>query len=342
MDKIYLRKPTATNRRCSYRLMHDNKTIESAELESVNSALCAGEIKKERAEAMAQEILVAYKRKNAPIIPAYLPENEEIARRFISGVLALKTNRAPRAAEDRILRAAKAVGKYSIRSATLLDLRRILDQWDGRPYNDRVGALNQLMHFLGRTDRLPRKVEPQPNPRHLLLEEFEQVVKHMDDINIRTLCWSAFGTGARFGELFAISRLEQGQVYIPGQIKVFRTEQRKHLKMAVPKNKKTGWSAVIPASEKWVRHWIDLDPDIKSKLRLLTKLSDHVRACCQKAFPERPEKWCTFHDLRHSYARYCLDHGKSLEDIREWLRDNMATVEKYYLGWGQGRRRGFL
>lgn len=342
MDKIYLRKPTGSNRRCSYRLMHNNKTVASPELDSVNEALKLGEINKARAEEMAQEILQTYKKKNAPIVAAYLPENEEIARRYIAEVLALKTNRAPRAVEDRIMRAAKAVGKHSIRSAPLLDLRRALDKWEGRPYNDRVGALNQLMAFVGRRDRLPRKSEPLPNPRHLLLGEFERVVGHIDNLNVRTLCWAAFGTGARFGELFAISRMEQGQVYIPGQIKVIKTKNQKQLKMSVPKNKKTGWAAVIPAAEKWVKRWIELDPNIKNELRLLTKLSDTMRDVCQKEFPQQPDKWCTFHDLRHSYARYCLDNGKTLEDIREWLRDNMATVEKYYLGWGQGRRRGFL
>lgn len=62
------------DRRRSYRLVHKNKRVESPELNSVNQALSSGELTADRAEAMAREILVAYRGKHAPIVAAFLTE----------------------------------------------------------------------------------------------------------------------------------------------------------------------------------------------------------------------------------------------------------------------------
>jgi integrase len=339
---VTLRRPRAKERSC-WRLLHDWKVVESEQIASINRALMSGELSPDRGEQMARQVMEEYRLKVAPIVPAYLPENEDIATKYVKEVLVLKENRAPEAAIDRMFRAAKSVGKLSIRSAHIRELKSQLGKWDGRPYNDRACALNQLLRFVGRTERLPTKYVPNPEPRYLTLAQFEEVIKHVDDMNFRTLCWAAIGTGARFGELFSLGKIEDGQVYVSTQIKVIRTgkNRQKEFKKAPTKNTKAGWVAIIPEGKKWVERWHGLDWQIKQSYRLNSRLSVVFKNACKKAFPDAPDKWCTFHDLRHSYARYCLENGRSLEDIREWLRDTMTVVERYYLGWGRAKRSGF-
>ena len=339
---IALRKPKSKER-SSWRLLHDWKVVPSEEIEAINKALLAGDLTPKRAEEMARQVLNDYRRKVTPIVAAYLPENEDIVRQYVDQVLSLRENREPQAAIDRMYRAAKSVGKLSIRSAPVSELKDALKKWDKRPYNDRAGALNQLLRFIGRSERLPQKYVPNPEPRFLTLEELGRVLVNVNDMHFRTLCWAAFGTGARFGELFSLGKFEDGQVYIGNQIKVTRNAAlgSKEFRKAPTKNTKHGWVAIVPESRKWVERWQSLDWEMKKVYRLNTKLGEVFKQACKQTFPETPDKWCTFHDLRHSYARYCLDNGRTLEDLREWLRDTMAVVERYYLGWGRAKRKGF-
>ena len=72
--------------------MCNTKTVKSIELESVNQALLSGELSADRAAAMANEILLAFRKRNSPIVAAYLPKNEVIARRFIEDRAAIEHN----------------------------------------------------------------------------------------------------------------------------------------------------------------------------------------------------------------------------------------------------------
>lgn len=341
IPRITLRKPAG--KRISWRLLRDWKTVPSKEIDAINIALHNKEIPPKRAQQMAEEVLKNYKQKHIAhlIVPAYTPENERLAERYIEEVLSLRHNREPQAASDRIMRAAKAVGKFSIHSASLKDLMKALDKWDSRPYNDRVGALNQLLRFAGRTDRLPTKKVINPSPRFLTLDEFKRVAPHLKDPSFSILCWAAFGTGARFGELFSLGKIEDGQVFIDSQIKVRKSGKKTNFVKSGTKNSKSGWTAIVPDCRAELDKWIKLAWEDKIRLRTNTKLSEVFKEACKKEFPSTQDKWCTFHDLRHSYARYCLDNGKALEDVREWLRDTIRVVETYYLGWGRGRRKGF-
>ncbi|MBM4316987.1 MAG: site-specific integrase [Deltaproteobacteria bacterium] len=187
--------------------------------------------------------------------------------------------------------------------------------------------INALLKFTGREELLEQSPEESKPVQHLSQSEFELVIKNIKDENIKTILHVAFTTGMRLGEIFGATSFNKNTQSVPvfSQIKINgnRTETKTRIKR---------FAAVDPLGIKHIKQWLAVDGSTKSKLRKL-KFSEITRQACKKAFPHDPEKWCRFHDLRHSYAIHCLSKGIPMDLVALSLGNSITVCQKYYVGF---------
>jgi integrase len=68
------------------------------------------------------------------------------------------------------------------------------------------------------------------------------------------------------------------------------------------------------------------------RLKYQNKIAEITKDACIKAFPAHPEKWITFHDLRHSYATYLASRGNNITQVANAIGDTEKTAKEYYTG----------
>lgn len=234
-----------------------------------------------------------------------------------------------RAARDRLRRAFLALKGLPLPTATIEQLQKALAEnlkTDGQRRKV-AAALNSVLQHIGRTDvRLRAPKPPTPNPAHLTYDEFLQVLPHIDE-EYRTVVVVAFATGARQGEVFGLDKVVplKRAVYIERQM-------YPSLKYGPLKNRRPRWVKVIKELWPHVEAWMQVGEEERKLLRN-QRWADIVGGACEKAFPKEPEKQLTFHDLRHSYAIYCLSKHMTLEQVAKALGDSIVVVQEYYTGF---------
>lgn len=333
-----------------YKTLTDNE-----ELNAINTEYLEGRLTFERAHLQ----VMALAKKLRPIVKkpiSWLPENLALADAFWKAKIKPKrSNVAPKEAERRVKTAVKRLGAVSILTASEDDLYEAINNCTAlKDYvdKDRTGlkvskssdrkkcasVINSIMRWKGmnkfiQTDRVTRT-----EPEYLTLPELRKVIMASPDLKPewRLCILAAFATGCRYGELFALTELslqnKGTHVFIGGQIK------RNGLWSEV-KNRKVGTAYVVSELRDDLEKWVKLPKEVKLEIRRKELPGRFFKDATWKVVT----KDLTFHNLRHSYARYMLtrNEGKAPETIkaatltklRQWMRDQLSTIEKYYTPW---------
>lgn len=233
-------------------------------------------------------------------------------------------------------RAVEAIGTLSLLTATEEEIQDKIDKLPPRKQRRVISRLQPILKFLSRsvtmadgTSRpmsLERARDIAPEVKYLTRDELLLVLTNLDE-SMRILCGLAFHLGARQGELFALTALDlkEKSVRIDWQMTKAWTKTQ-------TKTDKRRKAYLLPEGIEWFKSWCSVPLETKKALRT-TKLADIFKQACQKAFPSQPEKWCVFHDLRHSYAIYLLERSVPLSFVARSLGNSESVCEKYYTGF---------
>lgn len=222
-------------------------------------------------------------------------------------------------------RAIEAVGAISLYSTTRENLQKeIAKHAKGNKQRRIVERLNTLLKFIGKDIKLRKDKKNHADVAYLPEADVLKMVKFIDDENIKLMAEVAFYTGARTGELFAISSQSVRANVVLIQNQIDREGNKRETKNRVVRK-----GFVIEAGRAKVKQWAALD---KSKFRNV-KFSNVIKNACQKAFPDDKTKWIVFHDLRHSYAIYLLSKGISLSLVAQSLGNSVTVCQENYAGF---------
>lgn len=229
-------------------------------------------------------------------------------------------------ARNDYLRAINAVGEFSLYSSSKEVLQKqINSKFKGNKQRRIVARLNTILKFIKRDVTLRKDKPNQILVKYLTEDEFYEMLNFVSDEDIKLVCRLAFYSGCRTGEIFAITStsLKSSCLQVINQID--RVQNRREIK-----NRINRLAYLLTQGRVDVANWIKLKE--KSKLRNL-KFADIVKNACKKAFPDNPDKWVTFHDLRHSYAINLLSKGVSLGLVAQSLGNSVVVCQKHYTGF---------
>lgn len=334
---LTIRSPKAAEGRQSFSILRlerkDGKrkqsTVASKELDRVNADYQAGTLPFESALALVRDIRdrIATKERGHRQKPITLQENLRLLDAYWKAEYQYRDLADPETMRYDLMRALRVVGSISLLTADDIQIyERIKKSGLAKNGQRRITLrLNQLLRFAGRPFRLRMPREDFLNVRYLNTAEVFRLADHLGGI-ARDLVLVAFSTGARLGEIFAITPTainDKGHVYISSQIKrdgskslpkTRRTRQVKTLLYGVESLK--AWAALPMNQRQRQRHWNEV-----------------VKKACRELWPDDKEKHCHFHDLRHSFAIEMCRLGQPVDRIAKLLGNSTAVCEKYYTGF---------
>lgn len=226
-------------------------------------------------------------------------------------------------AKNGLKRGINALGHLSLFESPISAIQEHIDELPETKQRDRAKWINILLHHVGREERLELTRDTRTGVNYLTPEQLERTVPHLPDDAWKALVWVAFGTGGRFGELFAIDFMNKGLVTIAVQ----RTAEWKEVET---KNRKSRTCPIIPDALSWLPKWFDVPLETKMKMRREYKGAEVVRNACNAAGVTS----CTFHELRHSYAIFWRKSGESVANIAQFIGDTEDVCRKHYLRFG--------
>lgn len=309
-----------------------SKTVKSEALAAINKQFKAGALDyNEALEAARREL----KRLKKTLLPqgkktTLRPANERLFNEYWKAVYSHRTITSPRSARNRLLRALAALGDVPLTADRDELQAQINKSCAGKTSRQRtvVSALNQILKWMGRGDiKLHRTPKTYAVPKHLSLDEWKQVAKHVEE-PFRTLFWVMFCTGCRPGEAYGLTTKHRTSVWIAQQM----------MPDGAPgptKTRKPRHAAIVPAGNKHLDAWLAMSWEDRSKHRT-ARHADILTAACKQAFPKQPQKHLVCRDLRHCYAIHLLSRGVSLSLVAQSLGDNILVAQEYYAGFSLG------
>lgn len=328
---MHVKKPYGRHR--SFRILSGKPqtTLKHEELDAINGEFLAGRLTLERAH---EQVKLLVKRLTPKKPVSWLPENGRLAQAYWEARIKPKrSNVAPWEAKRRIFWAVSQVGATPLLSSTEEDLYKAMSHLKPAAKKRCAAVLNALLRWKGLEKFIQVERVVRPEPRYLTLEEIES-------FSLPKLPWdlcarAAFGTGARYGELFAMNEMSLRE---EGSHILILHQMKKDGGLHEIKNRKTGTSLIIKELREAVRAWCAVPVEVKQQMRSRGLPGDEFRLAAFKTL----KRHLTFHNLRHSYARCMLTRNEglwedrdaaTLEDLRKWMRDRMSTIEHYYTSW---------
>lgn len=229
-------------------------------------------------------------------------------------------------ARNDYLRALNAVGEHSLYSASKEVLQKqINSKFKGNKQRRIVSRLNTIFKFIKRDISLRKDKENQTLVKYLSEADFLEILSKIQNPTVKVLCRIAFYSGCRLGEIFALN-----QTSLRGhRLQVYNQIDRHNVRRET-KNRKLRIAYLFKQGIGDVQAWIKIKE--KESYRKL-KLASIVRKACKANFPDEPEKWINFHDLRHSYAINLLSNGVSLGLVAQSLGNSIVVCQKHYVGF---------
>lgn len=229
-----------------------------------------------------------------------------------------------RSAKNYYLRALASIGSMSLLSSSIEDLQFEVDKLPSRKQRRVCNCLNRLLAFYGRTERLAAATKQDFEYRYLDEKEFKLILRHIWSKEQRLVCEVAFYSGLRLGEIFAAREFHERDLTLFVEKQMYEDGT-----LAITKNKKKRRAFVCPSGASAVKSWLKVPTNDRKELRKLP-WAKIVKRACKLAFPKSPEKQLNFHDLRHSYAIYCMSKGLSLTVVAASIGDGLTVAQEYY------------
>jgi integrase len=256
--------------------------------------------------------------------------NQALLDRFFEKQYAEKDIQDRDAAYNAYRRAVEAIGELSLAGSAGSEIaKKLRETFSGNAQRRRAASLDQIRRFDGITnDPIPKDREQRTMPRHLTEDELNRVLLHIDSEIFRIAARVAFGTGARIGELCAINEDHYNRrtrfLFIRGQIGRDGSSRE-------TKNRKERRAIVLEYAQDDILEWFERKEELTHSQRI--NASRILKEACKKAFPNKSTKHCVFHDLRHSYVKFLLDHNVDIFRCARLIGDGLEVTEKHYAGW---------
>jgi integrase len=325
----YIRKPGYSGR-ATFAIREKGPTgdraLDHESLKAINKQYLNKLITYDEALAKVREIVIGLlKSKND-----WNEKNLELVEQFWEDRYADKRIKRPETARARIRRAVQVLGALSLLTATK---KEITEKIKDHPEQRRIAStLNTLLKWSGRDILITRQIKSRRvKVKALTTTEITTLIKQLKDPNFKLLFITAFATGARLGECFALDPKKLIKVKNKAYVNV--TEQL--LLDGSPDDTKTGGTRRAPVMRKYlkdVEEWCALPEAEKLKVRKW-KHGALVRALCKKIWPQDKDKWIRFHDLRHCYAIYLLSRGATMAQVAGALGNSVGVCQEHYVGY---------
>lgn len=332
---MILKRPKGRHR--AYRLLHRVegrlRTFRHPELTAVNQEVLQGRIDLDRAYVLVKAIADRYRAPKRQL--GWNEENMRLAEAYWEARIKPKRkNVAPGEAKRRVFWGIAQLRATSILTATEEELYQALKHLKPSPKKKAASVINAVLRWRGLEKCVQVERVPRQEPAYLTLAELLSFSLPRREWQLCVL--TAFATGCRYGELFTINQLslreEGSHVYIRGQIK-------RDMGIHETKNRKVGSSYIVLELRAAVAAWAAVAPDVKLAMRAKGVPGEEFK---EAAFKALRRDGLNFHKLRHSYARCMLTRNEgiwddrdaaTLEDLRQWMRDQLSTIEYHYASW---------
>lgn len=199
--------------------------------------------------------------------------------------------------------------------------------------NKIICRLNLVLKKAERDFKIPKKK----------IEEYEEI-SFIDEKQLKTLlnrvdfiCGNSklikdgiilmFYCGFREGELFGISREhfnKKDKTYF------IKQQMQRDFSITKPKNNKYREIPVPSEAIESLDRWLSYSQNEKQKYRQF--LSRKVVEASRKTFTEKKHQ-VSNHDLRHSFAIWCLSKGLSLTEVAFLLGNTLTVCVRHYTGY---------
>lgn len=309
-----------------------HEAIENERIKAINSAFMNGLQDQDDSEIQVREVMADLQKIEKRKFPktVHNAENFRALQAYWDRTHDSRELIDPKSAFNRLARAVEAVGEHSIYSASKETLQKAINaKYRDNRQRDTVGAINQLLAFIGRGIELVRRPEVIGEVRYLTPDEMTRAQKFVTDPLDRLLQRVAFNTGLRIGEIFALNQESAQDAQFFSQFQIDRDLERRHTKRRLRKRRRV---YVLPGGEPDFKEWAAVP--LKTKLKIRNqKHAEILGRACEEAFPNREDKRAAFHDLRHSYAIYLVSRGVNLTQVAQCLNNSVSVCEKYYSGF---------
>jgi len=298
-----------------------SKQIKNDEIDSINKAYLAKLINVESADVQVREVVKKlYDSDTAKFKISHCEANKVLFDQFWAAEYQHRDLVDVQSAINDFKRALDAVGTLSLISSKREELQaKVAKVGKGNKQRRIVERLNTLLKFCRRDFKL-RKDRP---VRHVVnfitLTQLRLICAKIVDVEQKLLVETAFFTGCRAGELFALT-----SVSVKGNRLAVNGQMDRALDSRDTKTRRGRNADIIVVGLRSVKKWCAVSD--KEKLRGL-KLSAIVGHACRAA----GVPVITFHDLRHSYAVHCFTKGVSLGRVAISLGNSQAVCERHYL-----------
>lgn len=307
-------------------------TVSPPELQGVNDAYLNGRMTLDQAKARLEALrpLLEGNNKRGGALPG-LSQNERLIQDFWDksprGAGRERKNPHSQAtAKARYFEAARVFSRVQIESATIEEVRQVLLKLPFARRRKMISVLNTLWKHCGRSLTLPYPTKGQYEAvTYLTLEQAIEVAARLEH-PLNNLVLAAFGTGCRPGEIYAatLEDLREGGTHLW----VDKTWDQRTKGLSTTKNNKVGTTYVVAECREGLLNWLKVPVEERWKW---WKKSSHAPLF------QAASGGHDLYVLRHSYAHHMLQvkGAKIHQHLRQFMRDSVSTLEKYYLPWEQ-------
>ncbi|MFN3454048.1 MAG: tyrosine-type recombinase/integrase [Pseudobdellovibrio sp.] len=333
--RVYLKRPNG--KRKTFSLYNQvvnpngsttNVTIQSDEIESLNTQLKQNKITYDEALEIAKRLCKQYNIDlGVEAIPTSIIEkNETVLMRYWKYEYTDRNLECEKSALDKLKASIRALGSIDISTAKKEDIAYQIKSLNIKTNVKRmyIGKLNQILKFLNRGFQLRLPKEEFLEVKYLTLDDLNLVLNNISNDYQKLAILTLFHTGLRASELMALdhSKLLEKSILINSQYDF----QKKKFKQT--KNRKIRKAYILYNNVELIKEWIKVK-DLSISVNSITK---SFSIACKKTFPTTPEKHCSLHSLRHSYA-ILLARSVGLFLTAQSIGDSTSVTEKYYTGF---------
>lgn len=332
--RYYVKKPG--NGRASWSILKDivkpsgrreSIKVKDERIDAVNAAFKSGFKSFAECELELSDLINILYKKSDVQAPQFHEDNDKLFKKMWDKKYSHKDNKDLSSARNDFRRALEALGSVSLFTADQDDLQALINkQFKGNKQRRIVSNVNALLKFAGRDIELKKAKEVLKDPRHLRAKQFQLVLDKIEDPELKALYGTCLATGCRIGEAFS---LVEDDLRPDNTVRI-HTQMDRKLEKRETKNRTPRIVVPVPFLTKYIEQWVL----VKNKKRFRKiKHANHVKAACKAALPDEPERWCTVHDLRHSFAIYLCSKGLTDKLVAMSIGDTPDVVRKYYSGF---------
>ena len=300
--------------------------VKDSRLTAINDAFKSNTIDLETALYQVNQLKQELESKNNPNRYPTCEANIDLLNKYWDSKYARRKSQkdSKRSARGYYQRAIASLGSKPLLSTSIEELQKIVDELPNKKQRSASNCLNRILKFYGRTELLAKAHKEDSEFRYLSEKDFKLMLRHVWPHEQKMVCNVAFYSGLRLGEIFAVREFYDDDSTIHVEKQMYENGS-----LGSTKNKKKRRVFVAPEGVEHVQKLLELETSDRQKLRKLS-WAKIVKRACKEAFPKSPEKHLNFHDLRHSYAIYCMTKGLSLTVVASCLGDGLAVAQEYY------------